>query len=101
MSNDFYTDEQLKEKFGLRITDAIPLFEPAELGWNCPINKHHKIVWSEFEKHIWCYDCQKDYFTLLCPKEVNPYTTVNMVEEELIRMKPLMDEWTLEKYKSL
>ena len=28
----------------------------------CPKGKAHKIDYSEFEKHIWCYKCEKDYF---------------------------------------
>ena len=101
MSNDFYADKQLKEKFGLRPTAWIALFEPVELGWVCPINDHHETTWSEFQDHIWCYDCQKDYFTLLCPKIVNPYTSEEVVSDEMARLKPQMDDWTLEKYKSL
>ena len=99
MSNDFFSDKQLKAKFGMRPTDGIPLFGPQELGWNCP-EGHYDLDWSEFIDHIWCYQCNKDYLSLLCKKEVNPCTTLDIVEEELIQMKPLMDQWTLEKYKN-
>jgi len=100
MSNDFFIDEQLKEKFGMRPTNGMSLFLPIELGWVCPIDEHHETTWSEFVDHIWCYDCQKDYFTLLCPKIVNPFTSEEIVAKEMARMKPLMDQWTLEKYKN-
>jgi len=39
---------------------------PIQLDITCPFSKRdnpHKITWSEFETHIWCYDCQKDILT--------------------------------------
>lgn len=36
---------------------------PTQLDIICPFSEQensHKITWSEFETHIWCYDCQKD-----------------------------------------
>lgn len=101
MSNDFFTDDQLKEKFGMRPTGGTPLFAPIELGWVCPINDHHETEWSEFRDHLWCYDCEKDYFILICPKIVNPYASEEVVADEMASLKPLMDQWTLERYKAL
>jgi len=46
MSNDFFIDQELKQKFGMRPTDGIPLFEPIELGWVCFIDKHHEKLWQ-------------------------------------------------------
>ncbi|HEC63900.1 MAG TPA: hypothetical protein ENI23_01250 [bacterium] len=33
---------------------------PVALDLCCPVNEHHPITWSEYEKHIWCYVCKKD-----------------------------------------
>lgn len=35
---------------------------PQRFEMRCPCGKGHKITYSEFEKHIWCYTCEKDYF---------------------------------------
>ena len=98
--NNIYTDWELSDLFGKR-PEGQPLFEPAELGWVCPINPSHEITWSEFSAHLWCYDCLMDYFTLLCPKQMNPFTTENILKEETVLMAPLMEFWTLEKYQHL
>lgn len=99
MANDFYSDDELAKLFGKRV-EAVSLFSPQELGWACPVDPKHEIEWSEFCGHIWCYTCRKDYFSLLCPKQLNPFTTAEILKKELATMKPLMAQWTLEKYKN-
>jgi len=96
--NDFYSDKQLKKLFGTR-PQGISIFDPMELGWVCPIDKSHRIDWSEFNYHVWCYECEKDYFTLLCPKEMNPFTTQRILMEETEKVQSEMDKWTVGKYK--
>lgn len=99
--NDFYSDEELTELFGKRYTGGISIFEPNELGWICPADKRHWLQWSEFNKHIWCEFCGKDYFSLLCPKEMNRHTTPEILKREVENLKEEMSKWTLSKYKGL
>jgi len=39
--------------------------KPTTYDINCPICKSSNTTWSEFEKHIWCYDCKKDVLITL------------------------------------
>ena len=97
--NKFYTDKKLEKLFGMRPTEGLALFWPMELGWVCPVNEDHWLEWSEFKDHVWCVACEIDYFTMLCPKEMNPHTGRSIFETESKNMAPLMAEWTLERYK--
>lgn len=98
--NNFYDDKELEALFGRR-PEGISIFEPQELGWVCPIDAKHTITFSEFREHIWCYNCDMDYFTLLCPKILTPETTEKILRKETELMAPLMAGWTLDKYKSI
>lgn len=87
--------------FGFRPTDCIILFDAMELGWVCPKDKNHRITWSEFKDHVWCYQCKKDYFTLLCPKKMNPFTTEMILAKEIHNVKKIKKGWTLDRYQKL
>jgi hypothetical protein len=35
---------------------------PIEYEIFCPICGGRNVTWSEFEKHVWCFDCEEDVF---------------------------------------
>lgn len=46
--------------------DGIPIDQPSELEYYCPENRGHEIHWSEYNYFIWCFDCNKDYPSIIC-----------------------------------
>lgn len=72
--NERLTAKQLKEKYGTRSSGASIDF-PQELGYRCP-EGHSILQWSEFNDHIWCEECKKDYHyaqdCVLIKDEYNP-----------------------------
>ena len=62
MSSPRLNDKELETEFGRRNLPkgSITLDQPFELGYRCP-KGHKNITWSEFNDHIWCYQCEKDY----------------------------------------
>ena len=60
------------DKHGLprRAGAGIPLIEACELGYECPKGHYDPSgnpVFSEFESHLFCFECQDDYPTEECP----------------------------------
>jgi len=97
--NDIYSGYQLQKLFGMRSGAA--LFTAMELGWVCPVDKTHNIGWSEFNQHLYCEECDKDYFTFLCKKAKNQHTTTAIYQQELKKFSKQLQYWTVEKYKEI
>ncbi len=81
------TDSQLTSIYGRRITNAVSLFEPYELGYRCP--RGHRgvcITWSEFKDHIWCYRCKLDYLSGICPIQRPSWQSVKDFKSSLSKL---------------
>lgn len=66
MTDTALRDQELAEHFGRRQGQS--LFDPQEYGYRCPKGHGaHTITWSEFQQHIWCYNCKYDYPSKDCP----------------------------------
>ena len=82
--NNKYTDKQLAKKYGRRKTMCATIDHPPEFGYRCPMG-HSNLDWSEFNDHIWCYECEKDYHyakdCVLIKDKLNP---VNLPEQPRI-----------------
>lgn len=64
MSNNKFSDKRLEVMFGTR-SEGTPILAPQELGYRCP-KGHSHLAFSEFNEHIWCWICKKDYFYADC-----------------------------------
>jgi len=67
----------------------------------CPICSSTNITWSEFEKHIWCYECEKDILLSIyhagifsgpipvgvCEILGVVFDRINIVTEEIIKLE--------------
>lgn len=69
MASPCMSDEEIRKQYGERPhKGAIPLFEPGEFGYQCPMgHSGDNITWSEFNDHLWCDKCKMDYPTERCP----------------------------------
>ena len=54
---------------------VVPIDEPVELGFHCPVCEYPRVVggtfderllWSEYEGFLWCAVCNQDYPSCLC-----------------------------------
>lgn len=70
----------------------------------CPICGKIHITWSEFEHHIWCYDCEKDVLISSYSEDGDIFTgpipvgtaqllgctfdRINLTTNEIVRFKP-------------
>lgn len=91
MSNDRFTDAELGEKYGFR-GHGTAIFEPQEHGYRCP-KGHAHLTWSEFQEHIWCYECEKDYhYAEDCIMIENEYMPELPMKPRIIRGIPIWDK---------
>lgn len=82
MSNNKFSDEELEVKFGRR-SKGTPILEPQELGYRCPLG-HANLAFSEFNEHIWCYVCKKDYFYADCVLIKDRFNPKNLPQQPRI-----------------
>ena len=92
MSSPTLTDEQLAEEYGRRNLPkcAVILDEPSELGYRCP-RKHSfgYLTWSEFNDHLWCFACQKDYHYAADCELIKPCWASKKQFNEIVSRLPL------------
>lgn len=72
---NYSKDEMAKKILGLRDTGYMPVDQPGELGYHCPVceyeliddgNIDERLYWSEYNYCLWCRVCNKDYPTIVC-----------------------------------
>jgi len=70
----FAVNERAAKVMGSRPT-GIPIDQPCELGYHCPVCEYPQIVdgeyderllWSEYNGFLWCAVCNVDYPSALC-----------------------------------
>jgi len=72
-------NKRAQEIVGLRDIppNAIPIDQPCELGYHCPVCKYkhfrgtqmdwdERLEWGEYNGFLWCSVCNKDYPSCLC-----------------------------------
>jgi len=68
-------NERAKKLMGCR-PDGIPLDQPSELGFKCPVGRQHHLEWSEYQGFIWCHTCNFDYPSPLCMPDLKNATEI-------------------------
>jgi hypothetical protein len=86
-------EEVIFKKYGKRKNaGATPLFAPQELGYRCP-EGHANLEFSEFNDHIWCYECEKDFhYAKECVLIKDKHNPKNLPEQP--RRITGIDNWT-------
>jgi hypothetical protein len=71
-------DRELKiSKVIDRRPEGMPIDQPCELGYHCPVCQYEtiwnasgdydeRLEWSEFKFFIWCSVCKKDWPSVIC-----------------------------------
>ena len=68
-------NRRAEELCGKRI-EGNPIDFPIELGYQCPKNKSHNLEWSEYRCFLWCEQCNFDYPSPLCMKDIKRATDI-------------------------
>jgi hypothetical protein len=98
------TNELAEKVVGRReetMKGAIPIDQPCELGYHCPVCKYENLAggnfderlqWSEYNGFLWCAVCNKDYPTCFCvPDNIDHAIAVYLecIEDSINRSKKL------------
>lgn len=52
-----------------RRPEGVPIDQLGELGYLCPrLHGGPALDWSEWQEHLWCYECGIDWESSKCPK---------------------------------
>lgn len=78
-ANIFSKNSTAETLMGKRDTSGIPINQPCEMGYICPVCKYTPVVngnyderlhWSEYNGFLWCRVCNKDYPSALCQPNI-------------------------------
>ena len=82
VEKDHSKNKKAEEICGMR-KSGIPLFEPGELGYACPIcgacGSH--LRWSEYANFLWCEFCNLDIPSCLCVKYYEPKLSEDVMND--------------------
>jgi hypothetical protein len=67
----YSTNEEAEKLVGKRETSGLAIDQPCELDYFCPCNKYHRMEWSEYNGFVWCENCNKDFPSCLCTKDID------------------------------
>lgn len=89
MTDQHSTNDRAKELMGKRPTNCIPINQPIELCYHCPICLNQWIDWSEYNGFLWCPSCDIDIPSCLCHTDVRQgiNTFLSTVEDAINRSK--------------
>ena len=68
-------NDKARAVFGFRTPWVVPVDQPCELGYHCPVCEYQQVThgeyderlqWSEYNSFLWCTVCDKDYPSALC-----------------------------------
>jgi len=76
---DHSVSQEAEQVMGRR-GEGIPIDQPCELGYHCPVCEYllsdgedydERLLWSEYRGFLWCSVCNKDYPSALCQPDVD------------------------------